>query len=664
MAIPVLRNQPVSPLSPGRLLTNCTILLGLLPASYAGLALSATPDDIAETSNYSPYAGQLYPRQLLWGDTHLHTAYSTDAALLGNRLGPDEAYRLASGGTVVSSTGQPVKLIKPLDFLVVSDHSENLGLAPMMAESNKELLASSFGRQLSELFQAGELLPAMALYDGQVVTGKDPLPLSEPMKASMWSRMTTAAESHNVPGLFSALIGYEWTGTPAGSNLHRNVIYRDGKDLADALLPFTAFDSTNPQKLWEWMAGYEAKTGGRVLAIPHNGNLSNGLMFADSPHGDTNQLDSDYARRRMRWEPIYEVTQIKGDSESHPLLSPADEFSDFETWDTGSFVQAKKPGLVAGEYAREALKRGLAYQAKIGTNPFMFGMIGSTDSHTSLPTSREENFFGKAPLVEPSSNTSRFATSIIGLYPDPDGIDYTISHARASASGLTAVWADENTRRGVWDALYRKEVYATTGTRIAVRLFAGWNLKSQDLGRSDLVSYAYSNAVPMGGQLTPLNQGDSPALIILAQRDPDGANLDRIQVIKGWVDAAGTTHERVYDVAASGHRVIGPDGRCHTPVGNTVDRKAATYNNTIGAPELIAHWRDPDFDRNQHAFYYARILEIPTPRWTTYDAARFDIEIPADVPHSIQERAYTSPVWYTPDKDGNTTKITNEYLTE
>jgi len=609
---------------------------------------AATGSQSAAADAYSPYADNAHPHRLLWGDTHLHTSYSTDAALLGNTLDPAQAYRFARGETVTSSTGLRVRLVKPLDFLVVADHSENLGLAPMMAESTPELLAGEFGRQLHELFQSGDLLQAMTFYDGQVAQGKDPLPLSDSLKSSMWRRMTRAAEDSNFPGVFSALIGYEWTGTPGGSNLHRNVIYRDDSSLADQVLPFTAFESANPEQLWNWMASYEEKTGGSVLAIPHNGNLSNGLMFDDVTLDSQRALTADYARRRMRWEPVYEVTQMKGDGEAHPQLSPADAFADFETWDTGSFVQAKKPGMIAREYAREALKRGLAYDRKLGANPFKFGMLGSTDSHTSLATSREENFFGKAPPFEPSADSTRLAENIIGHYPDPDGIDYAIAHARASASGLTAVWASDNTREGVWDALKRKEVYATTGTRIAVRLFAGWKLRATDLNRGDLAAYGYANGVPMGGELRNASRGDAPAFIIQALRDPDGANLDRIQVIKGWVDDDGASHERVYDVAVSSGRTIDAEGRCKTPVGSTVDARTGTWRNDIGAAGLAAHWVDPDFKADQRAFYYARVLEIPTPRWTTYDARRFGTQVPTGVPLAVQDRAYTSAVWYSP----------------
>lgn len=623
------------------------IVLGLCTAVVPVVAaVAAQPASVV--AQYSPYATGTHPQRLLWGDTHLHTSYSTDAALLGNTLDPEQAYRFARGETVTSSTGLRARLLQGLDFVVVADHSENLGLATMMAESNPELLTSEFGRKLHALFQSGELLKAMTFYDGKVAEGRDPLPLSDTLKQSMWRRMTAVAESNNVPGVFTAIIGYEWTGTPGGSNLHRNVIYRDDAVLADTVLPFTAYQSTDPERLWDWMAAYEQKTGGKVLAIPHNGNLSNGLMFDNITLESRQALNADYAKRRMRWEPVYEVTQMKGDGEAHPLLSSSDEFADFETWDAGSFTRAKKPGMIEREYAREALKRGLVFQASLGANPFQFGLIGSTDSHTSLATSREENFFGKAPPFEPSANATRFEENITGHYADPDGIDYAISHARASASGLAAVWANENTRAGIWDALSRREVYATTGTRISVRLFAGWNFQPEDLGRSDFVSHGYTHGVPMGGELRGAQSGDTPAFLIHALRDPDGANLDRIQVIKGWVDTAGVSHERVYDIAVSSGRKVNASGRSLAPVGNTVDAVSALYRNDIGEPALSARWVDPHFDARQRAFYYARVLEIPTPRWTTYDALRFGISLPATVPVSLQERAYTSPVWYVP----------------
>jgi len=433
---------------------------------------------------------------------------------------------------------------------------------------------------------------------------------------------------------------------PDGSNLHRNLVFRDGKQKADQVVPMSAYDSEDPEDLWQWMANYEKKTGGKILAIPHNGNLSNGLMFDRVTLTKREPLDKSYAERRSRWEPLYEMTQIKGTGETHPMLSPNDEFADFEIWDRGSFGAIKTEEMIHREYAREALKQGLADKVALGANPYKFGMIGSTDSHTSLATTAEDNFFGKATVIEPSANEIRFEEKITGYLPDPEGRDYAIRHYEASASGLAAVWARENTREALWDAMARKEVYATTGTRMIVRVFAGFGFSEKDMHRSDFARYGYEHGVPMGGDLK--RSDTAPIFLVRALRDPDGANLDRIQIIKGWLDAAGKTHERIYDIAVSGGRKIGADGRAQQPVGNTVNVEAATYTNAIGDPFLQAYWQDPDFDAAQNAFYYVRVLEIPTSRWTTYDARYFGVNLPDGVPTSIQERAYTSPIWYTP----------------
>jgi len=516
----------------------------------------------------------------------------------------------------------------------------------MIAESNADLLANDWGREIHDLVKAGDLGTAYAMWGGRVAAGDDPLGGIEGLTRSMWERVTGAAETHNEPGAFTAFIGYEWTSTPGGNNLHRNVIYRDGKDLADRSVPFSVYDSDDPEDLWAWMASYEERTGGRVLALAHNGNLSNGLMFDDVTRSGS-QLTAEYAQRRMRWEPLYEVTQMKGDSEAHPLLSPNDEFADFETWDRGSFGAAKDRDMLPREYAREAFKRGLQYEGTLGINPFKFGLVGSTDSHTSLATTTEDNFFGKISAVEPTGEPHRFEEMITGYLPDPEGRDYTIRAYRTSASGLAAVWARENTRAAIWDAMKRKEVYATTGTRLRVRVFAGWDFAPDEVDRWDFAATGYARGVPMGGDLRDAPEGQSPVLMIRALRDPDGANLDRIQVIKGWTDSDGGVGEQVFNVAWSDDRQIGSDGRL-SAVGNTVDVDEASFTNSIGTPMLFAHWQDPDFDPMQRAFYYVRVLEIPTPRWTVFDAQFFGVDLPEDVPTSIQERAYTSPIWYTP----------------
>ncbi len=632
----------------------------LVASLVAALAVSARADDAHTVAlplsahpaakTYSPPARSTLPVRPLFGDTHLHTAYSADAGLAGNSLGPDAAYRFAKGETVVSSTGSPARLQRPLDFLVVADHAENLGLAVAVRKADPRLLATEWGRQLYAEASKGTYEGMTATYGmwmSKVNALEDPLAGQADLQASMWHELTAVAERHNTPGLFTALIGFEWTLTPNGNNLHRNVVFRDGKDKADQIVPLSAYDTQDPERLWDWMEAYERKTGGRVMSIPHNANLSNGLMFDDVTLVDRRPIDRAYAERRMRHEPIVEVTQIKGDGEAHPLLSPEDEFADFDTWDNGSFgPEPKTDAMLPKEYAREALKRGLAYDAKLGANPFKFGMIGSTDSHTGLATAEENNFFGKVTATEPGMFPMRFEEPITGRFASDPKQRQT--HVLSGAGGLAAVWARENTREALWDAMARKEVYATTGTRLVVRVFGGYEFEPADLDRANLAEVGYGRGVPMGGDLKAAPDGRAPGFLVVAQREPDGANLDRIQVIKGWLDASGQTHEKVYDVAWSGQRRPDPKTGQVPAVGNTVNVTDASYTNSIGAPYLQAYWRDPSFDPRQRAFYYVRVLEIPTPRWTTYEAKVFAVPLPKAVPALIQERAYTSPIWYTP----------------
>lgn len=626
-----------------RVIARSACALAIL-ASMPLWADEANPDDyVAPKREYSPNLDLNYPNRVFWGDTHLHTAYSTDAGMIGNRITPDEAYRFARGEELVSSTQLRVRLARPLDFLVISDHAENLGLAPMIATSDPLLLKTEVGKIWHDMVKSGKGFEAFGDWIKRgSTTGKDPINSPEMARAA-WEIIVRSAERFNDPGRFTAFIGYEWTSTPAGNNLHRNVIFRDGGDLAMRTLPFSGYDSADPEKLWQWMQSYEDKTGGRLLAIPHNGNVSNGMMFASTAMSGK-PLDRAYAQTRARREPIYEVTQPKGTGEVHPALSPNDEFANFEIWDKSNLGgnQATTEAMLPGSYARSALKAGLALEQKLGANPFKFGMIGSTDSHTGLSTSAEDNFFGKTPGTEPSADRWKHAA-----IPAVDPQLVTRGWA-LGASGLAAVWSRENTRAGLFDAMERREVYGTTGTRILVRLFAGWDFVASDVTRPDFAAEGYRRGVPMGGDLRAAPAGKAPAFTIRALRDPEGANLDRIQVIKGWLDARGQTQERIYDVAVSDGRKIGADGRCKTPVGNTVDLASASYHNTIGAPMLNAFWTDPDFDPAQRAFYYVRVIEIPTPRWTAFDAKFFDIQMQSEVPMTLQERAYTSPVWYNP----------------
>jgi hypothetical protein len=614
-------------------------------ATSAVLAQADAPGVQPRKGGYSPYPEQTFPNRVFFGDTHLHTSYSADAGMVGNTLGPDEAYRFARGEVVRSSTGLPARLMRPLDFLVVADHAENLGLAPLLMASDPALMATDFGKALRAKIDAGDLPGAFEVWSKAKATGKDPLAGQETIYRAAWARLTDAAEKYNEPGRFTAFIGFEWTSAYERNNLHRNVIFRGGKRNADTIIPFSAFDSFDPEDLWRWMATYEQKTGDRLLAIPHNGNLSNGLMFDDLTLTSRKPLDRDYAQRRARWEPLYEVTQMKGTGEAHPMLSPRDEFADFEVWDKGQLGPAPKTkDMIPREYAREALKRGLAHEARLGANPFRFGMIGSSDSHTSLATTTEDNFFGKVAAVEPTADPIRFDEVIGGIGGKPNVYQFA---RQTSASGLAAVWSRDNTREALWDAMARREVYGTSGTRLVVRVFAGWGFAAKDLERSDFAANGYARGVPMGGELKAAPAGRAPGLLVVARKDPDGANLDRVQVVKGWLDAKGVPQEKVYDVAWSGSRRPGKDGRVPA-VGNTVNVVEASFTNSIGAPYLATYWKDPAFDPRQRAFYYVRVLEIPTPRWTTFDARFFGVALPKDVPASIQERAYTSPIWYTP----------------
>ncbi len=623
-----------------------TVAVLLVPA-WSHAQDAPPPGD--KVVKYSPFPEQNFPNNVFFGDTHLHTSWSTDAGLVGNIRGPEDAYRLARGGVITSSGGLRVKLSRPLDFLVISDHAENLGLAPAIAESNAELLKNAWGKAIHDAAKAGKATVAFDMWIKQVNAQDDKLAGSN-MAKTFWLRSNAIADQYNEPGLFTAFIGFEWTSMPNGNNLHRNVIFRDNADKTGQVVPISSYDTTDPEELWEYLASYEKKTGGKVLAIAHNGNISNGTMFDDITLTSKKPIDRDYAQRRMMWEPIYEVTQIKGDGEAHPALSPNDEFADFYTWDSGTLgPETTTPEMWPREYAREALKRGLVYEEKLGINPFKFGMIGSTDSHTSIPSTEENNFFGKVSLAEPSANPHyRFNEAIIAR-TNPDE-SKRIFHWRAAASGLAAVWSRDNTREDLWDSMARKEVYATTGTRIRVRVFGGWDYQPEDLVRSDFAEHGYKVGVPMGGDLVAAAKGKTPHFMVRAIRDPDGANLDRIQIIKGWADKAGNTHEKIYDVAVSDDRQANIEGK-YPSVGNTVNLDDLSYSNSIGDPTLGAYWTDPDFDPTQRAFYYVRVIEIPTPSWVAYDLKVFGGDLPNGATKDdlvLQERAYTSPIWYTP----------------
>jgi hypothetical protein len=600
---------------------------------------------------YSPYAQRSFPGRPLWGDTHLHTGLSVDAGLFGARLGVADAYKFARGEELVSSTGQPVKLSRPLDWLVVADHSDAMGFVQDLAAGDPNILSFEEGQRWHDGFMEGGDAAVAAALDliTNFAQGNIPQALlanyspGATKYKTIWEHVVDTAEDYNEPGRFTTLIGFEWTSLVAGNNLHRNVIFRDDADKVGLVVPYTTqapVGSTDPLDLYDYLEAYEAKTGGSALALAHNGNLSNGLMFPVDKQYTGRKINKEYVTKRARWERMYEVTQIKGDGEAHPLLSPDDEFADYETWDAGNLdlSEAKTPDMLATEYAREALKNGLMLEEKLGTNPYKFGQVGSTDSHTGLAAVGEDNFFGKHSGGEPSPDRMQ--------HPFTETAQGTFEGYQTAASGLAAVWATDNTREAIWDAMDRKEVYASTGTRLMVRFFGGWNYTTDDLNSRQPAFRGYEKGVPMGGDISGGN-GNAPTFMIYALRDPVGANLDRIQIVKGWLDDDGDTHEKIYNVAWSTGRELSADGKL-PPVGNTVDVAAANWTNTIGASELGTVWTDPDFDPEQRAVYYARVLEIPTPRWVVYDAFRFGTRIPDGAETTHQERAYTSPIWYTP----------------
>jgi hypothetical protein len=600
---------------------------------------------------YSPYAQRDYPTRPLFGETHLHTMASFDAGAFGARLTPRDAFRFGMGEEVVSSSGIPVRLSRPLDFVVVTDHSDNMGLFGDLLAGKANILADPQGKSWYDMIKGGQGAQAAIQIIQSFSGGKFPKALTylpgNPGYTNAWLDNIAAAEEYNQPGRYTAFIGYEWTSNTGGNNLHRNVIFRDNGDKAKQVEPYVTIKpvgSDNPRDLWKWMAAYEAKTGGHVLAIPHNGNLSNGRMFAMSDTFDNGKaLDSSYASERARWERLYEVTQTKGTGEAHPFLSANDEMADFEIWDKGNLTltAAKAKDMLEFEYARSALKNGLKLKQLLGTNPFKFGMVGSSDAHTGLPAMEEDNFMGKTVSQEPS------AERIAATFINEPKTGLTIKDWEVGASGYAAVWAKENTRASIFDAMQRRETYATTGPRMAVRFFGGWNFTNADAKSRIPAEAGYKKGVPMGGDLSRAPAGKVPTFLIAALKDPIGANLDRYQIVKGWMDASGKLHEKVYDVAWGGNRKRGRDGKVAS-VGSTVDLRTATWTNTIGAPELISTWRDPDFNPKQPAFYYGRVIEIPTPRWTAYDVVRFGVTPPKGTRMTVTERAYTSPIWYSP----------------
>jgi len=603
-------------------------------------------------------------KNVYWGDTHLHTSYSPDAFLMGNQTAdPDTAYRYAKGLPVVHPYHKArIQIHTPLDFLVVSDHGEFMGVIPNILKDNPIVANTETGKRYKKMFAEGKSIDVFGELIGQIngVTPVNPELSNEEISRSVWGEIMAASDRHNEPGKFTAFMGWEWSSTPGGANLHRVVVMKEGKEKGEQFIPYTALDSDKPEDLWKWLDNTSSKTGANFLAIPHNSNISQGLMFP-LQDSEGKLISKEYATTRMKYEPIVEMTQIKGDSETHPNLSPTDEFADYETYDHLISVEGaetknmfsdgflgqlsaqdrehilknKKQVAKVGDYARSALKRGLAAEDRIGVNPYKFGMIGSTDSHTAMASAEEDNFHGKMAL------DSTPGTKKEDIIPGTPGWDM-------GAAGLVAVYAEQNTRASIFDAMQSKEVYATTGPRIQLRFFGGWDYLASDVSASDMIAIGYKKGVPMGGDLNKAPANKSPSFMISAIKDPVDANLDRVQVVKGWLDKEGKPQEKVFNVALADGRTVGADGKAPA-VGNTVDLKTGKYTNTIGDTQLATLWTDPEFDASVRAFYYVRVLQIPTPRHTLFDTLALGVD-PKESgnPATIQERAYSSPIWYTP----------------
>ena len=618
-------------------------------------------------NEYSTGVDKDYPRKLLWGDTHLHSNMSADAYTIGNsNLTPSDAFRFARGEEVTSENGVRAKLRVPLDFLMVSDHATFIGMFKRIENRDPKILKTPLGKRWRKYMDEEDPNLFTEFVDG--LNGLLDVTFSKDDYTPVWKEITENVDSFNQPGIFTALIGYEWTPAPTGDNLHRVVVFKDDAKMAQKIIPFSAIDSNKPEDLWNFLKEYNSSTGGEAISISHNSNISGGRMFPlENSYGEP--IDSAYANMRNRWEPLVEATQVKGDSETHPILSPDDAFADYETWE-GNIGRSQTKRLVRisntgdckdplnykcykykeeeedryiGSYVRSGLRRGLEIEKKIGTNPFKFGLIGSTDNHTALAASEEDNFFGKFLDSEPGPGR---VESCMGGCGRPvniaDGEDIPSGDLwrnwQITASGYAGVWARDNTREEIFDAFKRKETYATTGPRIAVRFFGSWEFTEKDSFDPNFVEVGYEKGVPMGSDLPLRKTNKSPNFLIMAAKDPNGANLERVQVIKGWTNKDGSSSEKVYDVDLSSDAGS-----------STVNAETATYKNSIGESQFVSFWSDPDFNPREQSFYYVRVIEIPTPRWTTYDSVVFGNKLPKFIPRSHQERAYTSPIWYSPE---------------
>lgn len=570
-----------------------------------------------------------------FGAVHVHTNYSFDAFTNGTLATPANAYQWAQGEAIPGGGGGPdIQLKTPLDFYAVSDHAEWMGVFKEMANPRSALSEHPLARRITSK-NLNTRMQAFAEVLRDFSGGKRDESLSNPqLSRSVWSDIVATADAFYQPGEFTTFPAFEWSSNPDMRNLHRVVLFENSEGVPDRA--FSSLDSNDPEDLWAWMDQTREK-GATLLAIPHNANASDGLMFSLTTF-DGKPLSESYSATRTRNEPLYEITQIKGTSETHPELSRNDEFASFEIWDYTLSADALRPTQRKGSYVRQALLDGLSFSAKGMGNPFHYGFIGDTDTHNGGASHEEFNYSGKFAFENNPEHR------LLGIEGQPEGQKQQVREF--SSGGLAGVWAEDNTREAIYAAMLRRETFGTTGPMIKVRFFAGWDFDQKDASANDFVKRGYSKGIPMGGSLSKGN-GKTPGFILWAAMDPKSGNLDRVQIVKGWLSADGSQHERVYNVAWSGERQLEKEGGL-PPVGNTVDVKTATYKNSIGAAQLSALWEDPDFDPRQHAFYYARVLEIPTPRWSTRDAAKLGVDIPDGLSASIQERAYSSPIWYTP----------------
>lgn len=588
-------------------------------------------------------------RQAWYGDLHLHTTNSFDAyVLMGTKTTPDEAYHFARGEEI-NYLGEKVRRGEPLDFLAVTDHSENIGVFNELDDPNSALSKSELGQRILKAKAEGKLdltakrdgvSEALALIGqllkGDILKGIPGVNIAD-LTSSAWQREIDAANRNYQPGKFTTFIGYEWSSMPNGQNLHRNVIFRGSA----APHPFSSIDSSKPEDLWSWLTKIRGQ-GFEALAISHNANASNGLMY-DWTTLDGRPIDVAYATLRSENEPLTEISQNKGTSETHPSLSPNDEFAGFEIFDR--LLISPQKSRPAGSYTRDALGKGLVINEKIGANPYKSGYTGSADFHGGLSVSSEKDFGGNigGANVGGGKTSVEAARALLSPSTDPAAFNATIT----GSAGLTGVWAEQNTRESIYDAFRRKETFATSGTRLKVRLFGGWDFAPGFDKKSDAVKQAYAHGTPMGSDLParPANAG-APSFLVWALKDPNGANLDRVQIVKVWVEN-GVQKEKVFDVAFDAGRGHDASGKLK-PIGNTVDLKTGAYTNTIGSVALQTTWRDPEFKASQSAAYYVRVLEIPTPRWTTLLAVQNGLPLPDGIAATIQERAWSSPIWYTP----------------